>query len=215
MSRAATTPARDSRATRANTARYPTCAGCAAWAPSASTRLSPILAATAGLHGTLVSVLLFGYGIWRSAPCSAGASPTGWGSRSPLPAVVAGLIVVPALFPVAATTAVVAASCSSRGEWAHGRSTRRPNTGSSNWRRALRELLLSLNASAIYLGVGLWGGWGADDRRPDDAAALVSVAGLLAVALGWRLRAQPSGASTSQSEPGKINPSCPSANLTK
>jgi DHA1 family inner membrane transport protein len=76
-------------------------------------------------------------------------------------------------------------------------------------------LLLSLNASAIYLGVGLWGGWGADDRRPDDAAALVSVAGLLAVALGWRLRAQPSGASTSQSEPGKINPSCPSANLTK
>nr|WP_240519238.1 MFS transporter [Amycolatopsis antarctica] len=131
--------------------------GCLA-AFSVYTFVAPLLAATAGIGGSTLNVLLLVYGLGGVLGNIAGGRIVDrWGSRRPLIAVVGLLVVVLAVLPVAATT--VAGAAVALFVW-----------GMATWsfnppvQHRLIELspqgaglLLSLNASAIYLGVGLAG----------------------------------------------------------
>jgi predicted MFS family arabinose efflux permease len=189
---------------------------------SVYTFVAPVLAATAGLHGTMLSVLLFCYGVGGAVGnVLGGRAADRWGSRLPLLLIMGGVIVVLALLPLAATSVLGAAIVLFL--WGFCTWSFNPPVQHRLIELAPRTsgLLLSLNASAIYLGVGLSGVVGGvvlTNGGPavlPEFAALLNVAGFLAVAFAWHARRQTSGASTSQSEPGKMSPSCPSANLTR
>ncbi|MEV7091565.1 MFS transporter [Amycolatopsis sp. NPDC051045] len=160
------------------------------------TFVSPLLAATAGVHGTTVTVLLFCYGVGGAIGNFAGGRVTDrWGSRTPLLVVTAATTVVMALLPL--TTATPIAAGISLFVW-----------GLATWsfnppvQHRLIELspghaglVLSLNASAIYLGVGLSGvvggavlASGGPLLLPEVAAALTLVALLLVGSTWGRVR---------------------------
>ncbi|MBN6036478.1 MFS transporter [Amycolatopsis sp. 195334CR] len=160
------------------------------------TFITPLLAETAGVHGTLVSLLLFAYGAGGVLGNSVGGRITDrWGSRRPLIAVMSAMAVTLAVMPFTATS--VAGAAITLFVW--GLSTWSVNppiqhrlievAGSS------AGLALSLNASAIYLGVGLAGvaggvvtRYGGPTLLPTVAAALTVSAGSIAM-LAWRRRA--------------------------
>ncbi|WP_206787873.1 MFS transporter [Amycolatopsis sp. MtRt-6] len=160
------------------------------------TFVSPLLAATAGVHGTTVTVLLFCYGVGGAIGNFAGGRATDrWGSRRPLIVVTVAITAVMALLPLTTVTPVAAGV--SLFVW-----------GLATWsfnppvQHRLIELspghaglVLSLNASAIYLGVGLSGvvggavlSSGGPLLLPEVAAALTLVALLLVGAAWGRVR---------------------------
>lgn len=185
---------------------------------SVYTFISPILAA-AGLHGAIVSVLLFCYGIGAAIGNVVGGRVADlWGSRKPLLVILAGAALSVAVLPlvaggVAGTGVVlfVWGVCT----WAFNPPMQHNLIELSPVAPAL---VLSLNASAIYLGTGLSGIAGGVVLTAGGPAflpefgAVLTVIGLLAVWMGLRQRA---GEVISQSDPGNTSPSCPSANLTR
>jgi DHA1 family inner membrane transport protein len=160
------------------------------------TFVAPVLAATAGVHGTTVSLLLFCYGLGGAIGNVLGGRATDrWGSRTPLLVIFSAITVVLALLPVVATGvagAAVALFCWGLATWSinppiqHRLIELAPRTAG---------LLLSLNASAIYLGVGLSGVVGsvvlssAGPLMLPEVAAVLTAAGGVAVLLAWRVRA--------------------------
>ncbi|UJW33436.1 MFS transporter [Saccharothrix sp. AJ9571] len=160
------------------------------------TFITPLLAETAGVHGTLVSVLLFAYGAGGVLGNSVGGRITDrWGSRRPLIAVMSAMTLTLAVMPFTVTT--VAGAAVTLFVW--GLSTWSVNPPIQH--RLIdvagpsAGLALSLNASAIYLGVGLAGVAGGVVTRyggltllPTVAAVLTVCAGSLAM-LAWRRRA--------------------------
>ncbi len=160
------------------------------------TFVSPVLAATAGVHGTTVTLLLFCYGIGGAIGNFAGGRVTDrWGARRPLLAVTAAFAVVMLALPFTATS--VAGAAVTLFVW-----------GVCNWAfspplqhrlielsPAQAGLVLSLNASAIYLGVGLSGvaggavlALGGPLALPLTSAVLAAVATVV-ILFGWRTRA--------------------------
>lgn len=118
----------------------------------------PLLGATAGVHGDTVHLLLLVYGIGGVlGNVLGGRMVDRWGSRRPLIAIAVTLVIVLALLPVAASTvpgAAVALFVWGLATWSFNppvqhRLIELAPQGAG--------LLLSLNASAIYLGVGLAG----------------------------------------------------------
>ncbi|WP_158881048.1 MFS transporter [Amycolatopsis anabasis] len=178
--------------------------GCLA-AFSVYTFIAPVLAATADIHGTTVSVLLFCYGVGGAIGNVLGGRATDrWGSRGPLLAVFGGITVVLALLPVLATS--IAGAAIALFLWGLATWTINPPVQHRLIELAPRTsgLLLSLNASAIYLGVGLSGvvgglvlSSGGPTLLPEVAAVLTAL-GLVAVVLAWRLRARPGAAQATE-----------------
>jgi predicted MFS family arabinose efflux permease len=156
------------------------------------TFVSPLLAATAGVHGTTVTILLFCYGVGGAVGNFAGGRATDrWGSRKPLLLVTVAITIVMALLPV--TTATPIAAGVTLFVW-----------GLATWsfnppvQHRLIELspghaglVLSLNASAIYLGVGLSGVIGGavlDSAGPlvlPEVAAALTLVALVLVGTAW------------------------------
>ncbi|WP_116041293.1 MFS transporter [Amycolatopsis palatopharyngis] len=179
--------------------------GCLA-AFSVYTFVTPVLAATAGVTGTTVSLLLLCYGIGGALGNYAGGRAADrWGSRRPLIVVIASLTVVLLTLPLIATSvpgAAIALLLWGLTTWSFNPPVqhRLIELGGSN-----AGLLLSLNASAIYLGVGLSGVVGGivltnagPTALPPVAAALTAVGGLVVLLFGWRspARAQSAPADT-------------------
>ncbi|MET9262791.1 MFS transporter [Amycolatopsis sp. NPDC004079] len=147
------------------------------------TLVSPVLAATAGVSGGTVTVLLFCYGIGGAIGNFAGGRAADrWGPRKPLLIILAGFTAVMVLLPFTATTVVGAGI--TLFVW-----------GLANWsfsppvQHRLIELspghaglALSLNASAIYLGVGLSGVVGGAVLTSAGATVLPEIAAVLAAA---------------------------------
>ena len=157
-----------------------------------STFVSPLLAATAGVHGTTVTLLLFCYGLGGAVGNFAGGRAVDrWGSRGPLLIVIAAITVVLAVLPVATGTPVTAAVTLfvwGLGTWSFNPPVQHRLIELSPGHAGL---VLSLNASAIYLGVGLSGVVGGAVLTsggplvlPEVAAGLTLVA-LLVVQLAW------------------------------
>ncbi len=164
------------------------------------TLVTPLLKATAGVGGTTITVLLFCYGVGGAVGNFVGGRATDrWGARLPLLIVLVGFAAVMAVLPVTART--VGGAAITLFVW-----------GFFNWafsppvQHRLIELapghaglVLSLNASAIYLGVGLSGvagglvlGSGGPAALPETAAVLALVA-LAIVVFAWsgrRVRAR-------------------------
>ncbi|SFP03112.1 Predicted arabinose efflux permease, MFS family [Amycolatopsis arida] len=163
---------------------------------SVYTFIAPVLGATAGIGGTALSVLLFCYGVGGALGNVLGGVATDrWGARRPLLVVIAALTVVLAALPAVATTPVGAGVLLfvwGVGTWSfnppmqHRLIELSPGAGG---------LLLSLNASAIYLGVGLSGvvgglvlGHGGPLLLPEVAALLTAASGVVVLLFGWRAR---------------------------
>lgn len=131
--------------------------GCLA-AFSVYTFISPVLSATAGVHGTTVSVLLFVYGVGGALGNVLGGRATDrWGARRPLLVVLGGITVVLATLPLVATT--VAGAAVVLFLWGLATWSVNPPIQHRLIELSPRNagLVLSLNASAIYFGVGLSG----------------------------------------------------------
>lgn len=174
---------------------------------SAYTYIAPLLAATAGVAGPLLGLLLLAYGAGAVVGNALGGRLVDrFGSHRPMIVVVPLSFAVLAAFPLVATTvpgAAIALFVLGGSGWAcnspiQSRLIELSPSGSA--------LLLSLNASAIYLGAGLSGvvgglliAWVGTTAMPPVAAAL----GLLAVALlPLALRSRkPTGAAASGSVP--------------
>ncbi|MEC3981841.1 MFS transporter [Amycolatopsis sp. H20-H5] len=169
--------------------------GCLA-AFSVYTFIAPVLGATAGVHGTTVSVLLFCYGAGGAIGNVLGGRVTDrWGSKRPLLAVYVGITAALALLPLVATSVVGAGVIL----FAWGLCTWAFNPPIQHRLIELAPahsgLVLSLNASAIYLGVGLSGlvgGFVLDHGGPSmlpEVAAMLTALGAAVVVFGWRARA--------------------------
>ncbi|WP_409183384.1 MFS transporter [Amycolatopsis sp. VS8301801F10] len=159
------------------------------------TLVSPVLSATAGVSGGTITVLLFCYGIGGAIGNFAGGRAADrWGARKPLLIVLIGFTAVMALLPFTATTVVGAGI--TLFVW-----------GLANWsfspplQHRLIELsprhaglALSLNASAIYLGVGLSGVVGgavltsAGPTVLPEVAAVLAAAAMLVIVFFWGAR---------------------------
>ncbi|GAB3373350.1 MFS transporter [Amycolatopsis echigonensis] len=159
------------------------------------TLVSPVLSATAGVSGGTITVLLFCYGIGGAIGNFAGGRAADkWGPRKPLLIILIGFTVVMVLLPFTATTVVGAGI--TLFVW-----------GLANWsfspplQHRLIELspghaglALSLNASAIYLGVGLSGVVGgavltsAGPTVLPEVAAVLAAAAMLVVLFFWGAR---------------------------
>ncbi|ATY09500.1 MFS transporter [Amycolatopsis sp. AA4] len=159
------------------------------------TLVSPVLSATAGVSGGTITVLLFCYGIGGAVGNFAGGRAADrWGARKPLLVVLIGFTAVMVLLPFTATTVVGAGI--TLFVW-----------GLANWsfspplQHRLIELspghaglALSLNASAIYLGVGLSGVVGgavltsAGPTVLPEVAAALAAASMLVVVFFWGAR---------------------------
>lgn len=159
------------------------------------TLVSPVLSATAGVSGGTITVLLFCYGIGGAIGNFAGGRAADrWGARKPLLIVLIGFTAVMVLLPFTATTVVGAGI--TLFVW-----------GLANWsfspplQHRLIELspghaglALSLNASAIYLGVGLSGVVGgavltsAGPTVLPEIAAILAAAAMLVVVFFWGTR---------------------------
>jgi predicted MFS family arabinose efflux permease len=157
------------------------------------TFISPLLAATAGVHGTTVSVLLFCYGAGGAlGNVLGGRVADRWGAKRPLLIVFAAMTVVLAVLPAVAATTIGAAVIL----FVWGLCTWSLNPPIQHRLIELSPrhsgLALSLNASAIYLGVGLSGLLGSavlQNSGPTmlpDVAAVLAALGAAVVSLGWR-----------------------------
>jgi predicted MFS family arabinose efflux permease len=165
------------------------------------TYIAPLLAASAGVTGGRLGLLLLGYG----AGCLVGNSLGGrladrFGSRRPLLAILPVFVLLLATLPVTASTVPgAAAALFALGAvgW----------TGNAPIQSRLIELaprgsglVLSLNASAIYLGAGLSGvvgglvvSWLGVLALP-LVAALIGLGSLLVLLLALRHESTPTGA---------------------
>lgn len=159
------------------------------------TFIAPVLAATAGVDGGVLSALLLCYGVGAAlGNLLGGRAADRWGTRGPLLLVIAGLTVTLALLPVVATSVPGAAAAMlvwGLVTWAFNPPVQHRLIALSP-RGA--NLLLSLNASAIYLGVGLSGvaggallSVGGPTLLPEAAAVLTAIS-LVFAALGLRER---------------------------
>jgi predicted MFS family arabinose efflux permease len=146
------------------------------------TYVAPFLSATAGARGTAVSFLLLGYGIGATLGNSLGGRAADrFGSVPPLFVSVGAAIVLLATLPVTATSVPAAAVVM----FVWGMFTWSFNPPAQNYFIGLSPansgLLLSLNASAIYLGVGLSGVFGGLVISGVGIRALPPVAGIAAL----------------------------------
>lgn len=149
---------------------------------SVFTYIAPLLGATAGVHGTAISLLLFAYGVGGAIGNSLGGRLTDrFGSQRLLYVVFAVFTVVLVTLPLTATTTVTAGIVL----FVWGLFTWSVNPPIQNWLIELNPansgLLLSLNASAIYLGVGLSGVFGGLVIDSVGITLLPPIAGVLAV----------------------------------
>lgn len=159
---------------------------------SVFTYISPLLSTTAGVDGTTTSLLLLAYGIGGAVGNNLGGRATDrYGSRRPLLVVFGVFVVVLATLPLTTTTTAGAAAAL----FVWGVFTWSVNPPIQNWlielAPATSGLLLSVNASAIYLGVGLsgvFGGlvvdWAGVVALPPIAAVVASGALVLLVLAG-------------------------------
>jgi predicted MFS family arabinose efflux permease len=156
------------------------------------TFVSPLLAATAGVHGTTVTLLLFCYGVGGAVGNFAGGRAADrWGSRAPLLVVTVAITIVMALLPVTTGTPIAAGITL----FVWGMATWSFNPPVQHRLIELSPghagLVLSLNASAIYLGVGLSGVVGGavlDSAGPlvlPEVAAVLTLVALLLVGTVW------------------------------
>jgi MFS transporter, DHA1 family, purine base/nucleoside efflux pump len=141
---------------------------------SVFTYIAPLLTETAGVHGTTISLLLFVYGLGGAIGNTLGGRAADrYGSRKPLLIVFSVFVVVLATLPLTAVTAVSAGVVL----FVWGMFTWSVNPPIQHWLIELSPsnsgLALSLNASAIYLGVGLSGVFG---------GVIINSVGLLALA---------------------------------
>ncbi|MEV6901405.1 MFS transporter [Amycolatopsis sp. NPDC051372] len=156
---------------------------------------SPLLAVTAGITGGTVTVLLFCYGIGGAlGNYLGGRAADRWGARVPVLLVLGGMTVVLALLPF--TSVTVAGAGVTFFVW-----------GTITWainppmQHRLIELspghaglALSLNASAIYLGVGLSGIVGgavltsAGPTVLPEIAAVLSAVAIAVTVFFWETR---------------------------
>ncbi|MBM7776168.1 putative MFS family arabinose efflux permease [Actinokineospora baliensis] len=156
------------------------------------TYVAPLLAHTAGVRGGTISVLLLCYGVGGAIGNALGGRMTDrFGSRRPLLWSFTAFVAILATLPLTAVTAVSAGVVF----FLWGLSTWSVNPPIQNWLIELAPttsgLLLSINASAIYLGVGLSGvvgglvidGWGVV-ALPPVAAAVASLSFVLLVLAG-------------------------------
>jgi predicted MFS family arabinose efflux permease len=155
--------------------------GCLA-AFSVFTYISPLLAETAGVHGSVISLLLFAYGVGGAIGNSVSGRLTDrFGSQRLLLVVFTVFIAILATLPLTATTAVSAGVVL----FVWGLFTWSVNPPIQNWLIELAPsnsgLLLSLNASAIYLGVGLSGVFGGLVIGTVGIVPLPPIAALLAL----------------------------------
>lgn len=125
------------------------------------TYVGPLLAVTAGIHGGTLSLLLCGYGVGGAIGNALGGYLADrYGFRLPLMLTISGCIVALAALPLAGSVPVVAVVLFVWGlaTWSFNPPVQQRlielSPGASG-------LLLALNASAIYLGVGLSGVVGA------------------------------------------------------
>ncbi|MEU9163341.1 MFS transporter [Streptomyces sp. NPDC048424] len=163
------------------------------------TYAAPVLAETVGAHGTGLSLLLFGYGIGGAiGNVLGGVAADRYGYRTPLLVAVSGSVIALSVLSVVHSTAIAAALLFLWGvsSWGFNPPVQRrllelsPGAGS---------LLLALNASALYLGIGLSGvlGGAALDHVGIGAvtltgALLCCVAVVIQVLSGRRSALQPS-----------------------
>jgi predicted MFS family arabinose efflux permease len=158
---------------------------------SVFTYISPLLGATAGVHGTAISLLLFAYGVGGAVGNSLGGRLTDrFGSRRLLYVIFSVFTLVLVTLPLTTTTTVTAGIAL----FVWGLFTWSVNPPIQNWLIELAPansgLLLSLNASAIYLGVGLSGVFGGLVIDSVGITLLPPIAGVLAlVALGLLVHA--------------------------
>ncbi|WP_030765299.1 MFS transporter [Streptomyces sp. NRRL F-2664] len=138
------------------------------------TYAAPVLAETVGAHGTGLSLLLFGYGIGGAVGnVVGGLAADRYGYRMPLLVAVCGSVVALSALSAVHSTAVAAVLLFLWGvsSWGFNPPVQRrllelsPDAGA---------LLLALNASALYLGIGLSGVVG---------GAVLDHAGITSVAL--------------------------------
>ncbi|HEX6345716.1 MFS transporter [Umezawaea sp.] len=159
---------------------------------SVFTYISPLLATTAGVHGTVISLLLFAYGVGGAIGNSLGGRLTDrFGSQRLLYVVFTVFTAVLVTLPLTTTTTVTAGIAL----FVWGLFTWSVNPPIQNWLIELAPtnsgLLLSLNASAIYLGVGLSGVFGGLVIDSVGITLLPPIAGVLAlVAFGLLVHAR-------------------------
>lgn len=164
--------------------------GCLA-AFSVFTFIAPLLGETAGVHGTTVSILLLVYGIGGAIGNNLGGRVTDkFGSQRPLLVIFVVFVGLLATLPLTAVSAVAAGVVL----FLWGVFTWSVNPPIQNWLIELSPansgLLLSLNASAIYLGVGLSGIFGGVVINSTGLTALPPIAAIVAaVALVFLLLA--------------------------
>jgi predicted MFS family arabinose efflux permease len=156
------------------------------------TYIAPLLAASAQVSGVLLGVLLLGYGLGCVLGNALGGRLTDrFGSRRPLLVILPLFVLLLATLPLTASTPVGAAAAL----FAMGAVGWTGNAPIQSWLIELAPqgsgLVLSLNASAIYLGAGLSGvvggfviGWLGVLALPLVAAAIgLGSLGMLLVAL--------------------------------
>ncbi|AHI01412.1 MFS transporter [Kutzneria albida] len=143
------------------------------------TYVGPLLALTAGVHGGTLSLLLCGYGVGGAiGNALGGVVADRFGFRLPLIVSISGSVLALALLPVAGNVPLVAVLLFVWGlaTWAFNPPVQQRlielSPGASG-------LLLALNASAIYLGVGLSGVVGAVVIDTSGLTALPVVAAVL------------------------------------
>ncbi|KJK48211.1 MFS transporter [Lentzea aerocolonigenes] len=160
---------------------------------SVFTYIAPILTSIANVHGWTISVLLLVYGVGGAIGNTLGGRITDrFGSRVPLLVIFAVFIVVLATLPFTATTAATAGIVL----FVWGLFTWSVNPPIQNWLIELAPgessgLLLSVNASAIYFGVGLSGVFGGVIVSNVGLLALPPIAALIALGALGLLLAQP------------------------
>ncbi|MBP2322684.1 putative MFS family arabinose efflux permease [Kibdelosporangium banguiense] len=180
---------------------------------SVYTYLTPLLNDVAGVHGATVSLLLFAYGLGGVLGNSVGGLVTDrFGSRAPLIWALAGCAVTMALLPVVAS--VVVGAIVILVLWGMANWSINPPMQSRLVDLApdTAGLVLAMNASAIYLGVGLSGVTGglviefSGTPALGPVAAVIAVAALVVFVVATRPQSSFAG-STTQSGPGNTSPS--------
>ncbi|SEP51787.1 MFS transporter [Amycolatopsis saalfeldensis] len=161
------------------------------------TLVSQLLAATAGVTGATVTILLFCYGIGGAVGNYVGGRVADrWGARVPILVVLAGITLVLVLLPLTTATVVGAAVTLffwGMGTWAFSPPVQHRLIELSPGHAGLA---LSLNASAIYLGVGLSGVVGgavltsAGPKALPEIAAVLTAVAFAVMLFFWGARAR-------------------------
>jgi predicted MFS family arabinose efflux permease len=151
-------------------------------AMSVFTYVAPFLSETAGARGGEVSFLLLGYGLGATVGNSLGGRAADrFGSMAPMFVSLGAVVVLLETLPFTATSVPSAAAVM----FAWGIFSWAYNPPAQNFLIGLAPassgLLLSLNASAIYLGVGLSGVFGGLVINVVGLRALAPAAGIVAL----------------------------------